>query len=71
LITLRKQEDNGGRKLKHHIASYGQLALEEAVDLSKDRTPDDAYIFGSQFSFPFNDLSNCIIYINPKGKDIY
>jgi len=23
LITLRKQQDNGGRKRKYHIASYG------------------------------------------------
>jgi hypothetical protein len=35
-MTLRKQTDTGSwRKLK--IALFGELSLEEAIDLSRDR----------------------------------
>jgi hypothetical protein len=34
---LRKIEDTGTGKQKHLIALYGEIALEEAVDLSHDR----------------------------------
>jgi hypothetical protein len=36
-MTLRKQEDTGSwRKLR--IAIFGELSLEEAMDLSQDKT---------------------------------
>jgi hypothetical protein len=35
-MTLRKCEDTGNRKRKHYIALCGELALEEAVDVSQD-----------------------------------
>jgi hypothetical protein len=35
--TLRKSEDTGNRKRKHYIKRRGELALEEAMDLSSDR----------------------------------
>ena len=34
-MTLRKGEGTGNCKSKHWIALYGELALEEAMDLSK------------------------------------
>jgi hypothetical protein len=33
-MTLRKRKDNGNVKKKHQIALCGELALEEAADLS-------------------------------------
>jgi hypothetical protein len=33
-MTLWKR-DTGDRKMKHQIALYGEIALEEAMDLSK------------------------------------
>jgi hypothetical protein len=32
-MTLRKREDNGNRKGKHHIAIHGEVAMEENTDL--------------------------------------
>jgi hypothetical protein len=34
-MTLWKRHDTGDRKMKHQIAIYEELALEEAMDLSK------------------------------------
>jgi len=34
LITLRKRKDTGNWKRKHYITLCGELALEEAMDLS-------------------------------------
>ena len=34
-MTLRKREDNGSRNTKHWIAFSGELALKNAMDLSK------------------------------------
>ena len=39
-ITLRKLEDIVNWKRKHYIALPGELALEEAVDLSQDKTTE-------------------------------
>jgi hypothetical protein len=36
-MTLRKQEDTGSRRRKLKIALFGELSLEEAIDLSRDR----------------------------------
>jgi hypothetical protein len=36
-MTLRKQEDTGSRRRKLKIALFGELSLEEAIDLSGDR----------------------------------
>ena len=36
MMTLRKLEDNKIQKMEHYIALSGQLALEEAMDLSWD-----------------------------------
>ena len=33
-MTLRRGEVTGNRKIKHYIALYGKLDLEEAVDQS-------------------------------------
>jgi hypothetical protein len=33
-MTLRKQDDTGNLKRKHWVAFCGELALEEAVELS-------------------------------------
>jgi hypothetical protein len=33
--TLRKREDTGNWRRKHHIALYGEFSLEEALDLRK------------------------------------
>jgi ribosomal protein L19E len=32
-MTLRKMEDNGNLKRKQYIALYGEIALEETMDL--------------------------------------
>jgi len=40
--TLRKIEDTGNWKRKHEIAALcRELAFEGAVDLSKDKLPDE------------------------------
>jgi hypothetical protein len=36
-MTLRKQEDTGSWRRKLRIALFGELSLEEAMDLSQDR----------------------------------
>ena len=36
-MGLRKQEPTGTWKSKHKFAPCGELALEEAMDLSQDR----------------------------------
>jgi hypothetical protein len=36
-MTLRKQEDAGSWRRKLKIALFGELSLEEAIDLSRDR----------------------------------
>jgi hypothetical protein len=36
-MTLRKQEDTGSWRRKLRIALFGELTLEEAMDLSQDR----------------------------------
>jgi hypothetical protein len=36
-MTLRKQEDTGSGRRKLKIALFGELSLEEAIDLSRDR----------------------------------
>jgi hypothetical protein len=36
-MTLRKQEDTGSCRRKLRIALFGELSLEEAMDLSQDR----------------------------------
>jgi hypothetical protein len=36
-MTLRKQEDTGSWRRKLKIALFGELSLEEAIDLSRDR----------------------------------
>jgi len=36
MMTLRKLEDNKIQKMEHYVALSGQLALEEAMDLSSD-----------------------------------
>jgi hypothetical protein len=36
-MTLRKQEDTGSLRRELKIAPFGELSLEEAVDLSRDR----------------------------------
>jgi hypothetical protein len=36
-MTLRKQEDTGSSRRKLKIALFGELSLEEAMDLSRDR----------------------------------
>ena len=35
-MTLRNRDDTENRKRKHYIALSGELALEEAMDLSSD-----------------------------------
>jgi len=40
-MTLIKREDTGNFRGKDYIALCGQLALEEAMDLSLDRLGDD------------------------------
>jgi hypothetical protein len=41
-MNLRKKRDNTGSwKRKHYITLYGELAFEEAMDLSQDRLRDD------------------------------
>jgi hypothetical protein len=35
-MTLRKQEDTGSWRRKLRIAFFGELSLEEAMDLSED-----------------------------------
>jgi hypothetical protein len=36
-MTLSKQEDTGSSRRKLKIALFGELSLEEAIDLSGDR----------------------------------
>jgi len=36
-VTLRQREGTGSWKRKYYIALYGELDLQEAVDLSLDR----------------------------------
>jgi hypothetical protein len=36
-MNLRKQEDTGSRRRKLRIELFGELILEEAMDLSQDR----------------------------------
>jgi hypothetical protein len=36
-MTLRKQEDTGSWRRKFRIAIFGDLRLEEAMDLSQDK----------------------------------
>jgi hypothetical protein len=40
-MTLRKREHTGTRKRKHYITLCGELALEEAMILLKDRLHND------------------------------
>jgi hypothetical protein len=43
LVTVRKIQDTDNWNRKHWIALCGKLALEEAVDLPKDRLQNDTW----------------------------
>jgi hypothetical protein len=45
-MNLRKQEDTGSLRRKLRIALFGELSLEEAMDLSKDRLLDLTHRLG-------------------------